>query len=197
MCSFGAGEGEDGPGTVQGDLMVDYYAGYNCAHPGVKIWGELSGSSSNFSPGAHGLHVHASNGIADGCGGLGGHFQGGVDSIHGAPDFMLGERHAGDLGNIWIGDDNTATVYIEDHYLNLQEGSNLNIANVGMVLHALPDDFNPERSPTSTGAAGSRVGCCVFTPPPPPPEEPSFDGVSSLNIFFDIGPCTRVIFIYI
>ena len=34
----------------------------------------------------------------------------------------------------------------------------------GMVLHAMEDDFNPERSTSSTGMAGARVGCCLIDP---------------------------------
>jgi len=162
-CSFTSGTGEDGVGTVSGSLMLRQYDQCQGGTSGpVMVQGDLSGSSANFVVGYHGLHVHANKDMPT-CGDLGGHFAVGEDEIHGESSRYLPDRHAGDLGNILVSSTMSAMVNIEDHILSLDSNSIYYIGGRGMVLHALMDDGNPTRDPSSTGAAGARVACCLIT----------------------------------
>lgn len=62
-----------------------------------------------------------------------------------------------------VGDNYLAEVSISDNVVSLDPYSDYYIGDHGMVLHALMDDGNPTRDPSSTGAAGARVGCCLLT----------------------------------
>ena len=73
--------------------------------------------------------------------------------------FPINFSHAGDLGNIFV-NDGAAIINIFDRIASLDESSPEFIGDRGIVLHALRDDGNPERDPTSTGAAGARLACC-------------------------------------
>ena len=56
-----------------------------------------------------------------------------------------------------------STVNIVDSVVSLDTASPYYIGHKGMVLHGFEDDGNPYRSPSSTGSAGPRVGCCLIT----------------------------------
>ena len=127
----------------------------------VMFTGSLSRASENFLDGYHGLHVHAGSDISS-CSSLGGHMTVDDNEIHGPSSFALPQRHAGDLGNIMV-TNMSAMVNINDDVLSLDSSSPYYIGYRGMVLHALMDDENPARDPSSTGAAGARVGCCLIT----------------------------------
>lgn len=157
-CSFSNGEGEAGVGTVGGSLSITHYNNCRNGEEAVVFEGNLSGSSANFIDGLHGLHVHQGSDMTS-CSTLGGHFSVADDAIHGRPSWMEPERHAGDLGNIQVGQ-GQSNVHIVDRIVSLDATSLYSIAGRGMVLHALQDDYNPTRDPSSTGAAGARVGCC-------------------------------------
>jgi Cu/Zn superoxide dismutase len=55
-------------------------------------------------------------------------------------------------------------ITIEDAVISLDPKSAQFIGNRAIVIHALEDDGNPTRDPTSTGAAGARIGCCIIKP---------------------------------
>ncbi|MCI10252.1 superoxide dismutase, partial [Trifolium medium] len=76
---------------------------------------------------------------------------------HGAPEDET--RHAGDLGNINVGDDGTVSFTITDSQIPLT-GPN-SIIGRAVVVHADPDDLGKgghELSKT-TGNAGGRIAC--------------------------------------
>ena len=50
--------------------------------------------------------------------------------------------------------------------VSLEVGSENDITDKAIVIHALPDDGNPDRDPSSTGAAGARLGCCLIEKTP-------------------------------
>ncbi|KAJ7971892.1 Superoxide dismutase [Cu-Zn] [Quillaja saponaria] len=119
----------------------------------------VKGRISGLSPGLHGFHIHALGDTTNGCNSTGPHFNP-LKKDHGAP--TDGERHAGDLGNIYAGLDGTAEVSIEDRHIPL---SGLHsILGRAVVVHADPDDLGRgghELSKT-TGNAGARVGCGII-----------------------------------
>lgn len=148
-CDFDAGYGE-----ISGLLTIS-----QCDDT-VMIQGKLT--SSALGDGDHGFHVHANNVVTPDCSAAGGHFKSSEKEIHGFPVQALPNRHAGDLGNITV-TSNAVTVDISDTIVSLDEKSAQYIGNRSIVIHEKPDDGNPTRDPTSTGAAGARIGCCVLT----------------------------------
>ncbi|OAY84509.1 Superoxide dismutase (Cu-Zn) [Ananas comosus] len=116
----------------------------------------VTGSISGLKPGLHGFHVHALGDTTNGCMSTGPHFNP-AGNEHGAPEDET--RHAGDLGNVTVGEDGTVNVNIVDSQIPLS-GSN-SIIGRAVVVHADPDDLGKgghELSKT-TGNAGGRVAC--------------------------------------
>ncbi|PON73959.1 Superoxide dismutase (Cu/Zn) / superoxide dismutase copper chaperone [Parasponia andersonii] len=119
----------------------------------------VTGNVSGLKPGLHGFHVHALGDTTNGCLSTGPHFNP-AGKEHGAPEDEL--RHAGDLGNITVGDDGTAAFTIVDKQIPLT-GPN-SIIGRAVVVHADPDDLGKgghELSKT-TGNAGGRVACGII-----------------------------------
>ncbi len=105
-------------------------------------------------PGAHGLHVQE---IGD-CGSedfksTGGHFNP-TGAPHGAPTDA--ERHAGDLGNIEVGEDGVGHLELTSDLLTVEAGAN-SVVGRGVILHEKADDLMSQ----PTGAPGSRIACGV------------------------------------
>ncbi|XP_071940323.1 superoxide dismutase [Cu-Zn] 2-like isoform X2 [Coffea arabica] len=76
----------------------------------------VTGEVSGLKPGLHGFHVHALGDTTNGCLSTGPHFNPGGKE-HGAPEDE--NRHAGDLGNITVGEDGTASFNIADKQIPL------------------------------------------------------------------------------
>ncbi|GAY68943.1 hypothetical protein CUMW_268110 [Citrus unshiu] len=116
----------------------------------------VSGSLSGLKPGPHGFHVHALGDTTNGCMSTGPHFNP-AGKEHGAPEDD--NRHAGDLGNVNVGDDGTATFTVVDNQIPLS-GPN-SIIGRAVVVHADPDDLGKggHELSKSTGNAGGRVAC--------------------------------------
>lgn len=117
-----------------------------------------------LDPGAHGLHVHENgscdpadtdgDGTPEPAGAAGGHFNP-TDAPHGAPSDPARERHAGDLGNITVGDDQSARGTVEDDVLSF-DGETSPVGRA-MMVHSGRDDLTSQPS----GDAGGRVACGV------------------------------------
>lgn len=119
----------------------------------------VSGKLSGLKPGLHGFHVHALGDTTNGCMSTGGHFNPKCKE-HGAPNDE--NRHAGDLGNVIVGDDGCVEISITDSQIPLT-GEN-SIIGRAIVVHADPDDLGKgghELSKT-TGNAGGRLACGVI-----------------------------------
>ncbi|XP_059598659.1 superoxide dismutase [Cu-Zn]-like [Vitis vinifera] len=71
----------------------------------------VTGSLSGLKPGLHGFHVHALGDTTNGCMSTGPHFNP-AGKEHGAPEDE--NRHAGDLGNVIVGEDGTVNFKIVD-----------------------------------------------------------------------------------
>lgn len=116
----------------------------------VRIVAQVQGAPA----GAHGFHIHETGDCsAEDFTSTGGHFNpAGVD--HAGPDAEV--RHAGDLGNIVIGEDGTGTLELTSNLVTVGEGDN-SVVGRGVILHEGEDDLTSQ----PTGAAGGRIACGV------------------------------------
>ncbi len=106
--------------------------------------------------GQHGLHVHQYGRCDEAGQAAGGHY-----NPDGAPHGFLPndgfERaHAGDLGNIEIGEDGTGSLELTVPNLRL-EGGRYTIGGRSIIVHDKMDDFGQP-----LGNAGGRIGCGVI-----------------------------------
>ncbi|KAI5650660.1 hypothetical protein M9H77_36665 [Catharanthus roseus] len=116
----------------------------------------ITGTVSGLKSGLHGFHVHALGDTTNGCMSTGPHFNP-DGKLHGAPEDE--DRHAGDLGNITVGEDGTASFSMVDKQIPLS-GPN-SIIGRAVVVHGDPDDLGKggHELSKSTGNAGGRVAC--------------------------------------
>jgi len=118
---------------------------------GVHVVVELSG----VSPGEHGVHIHeVGDCSADDAKSAGGHFNPG-GTQHGAPGSDA--HHAGDFGNITIGEDGTGRLELTSAAVSLGAGPDT-IVGRAIIIHGGADDLTSQPS----GAAGPRIGCGVI-----------------------------------
>lgn len=123
---------------------------------GIAIKGDLTG----LPPGEHGFHIHET-GTCDPAAkfeSAGAHFnpegkQHGKENPEGA--------HAGDLDNITVAEDGTATVDLT-HAAALTAEGLLDADGSALMIHADPDDYKTDPS----GNSGDRIACAVVTPQP-------------------------------
>nr|GMD76648.1 superoxide dismutase [Cu-Zn] [Ipomoea batatas]GMD80568.1 superoxide dismutase [Cu-Zn] [Ipomoea batatas] len=115
----------------------------------------VTGNVSGLKPGLHGFHVHALGDTTNGCMSTGPHFNP-AGKEHGAPGDD--NRHAGDLGNITVGEDDLLNV-IKIVQIPLT-GAN-SVIGRAVVVHGDPDDLGKggHELSKSTGNAGGRVAC--------------------------------------
>ncbi len=117
---------------------------------GVTIHAEVHGAT----PGKHGLHLHENGDCsAPDFSSAGGHFNP-TGAPHGGPNAP--EHHAGDLGNITVGEDGTGTLDLTSHMLTVKEGP-ASVLGKAVVLHAGEDDLASQPS----GSSGERIACGV------------------------------------
>lgn len=132
-------------GTVEGAVSFREENG------GVTIIAHVEGAP----PGLHGFHIHeVGDCSAADFTSAGGHFNPtGVE--HGAPDAEV--HHAGDLGNIEVGEDGSAHYEATSTMLTVSEGPN-SVVGRAVILHEGQDDLASQ----PTGAAGARLACGVI-----------------------------------
>lgn len=130
-----------------GESGVTGTVNFQSTDEGVSVMAELTGLTGE----KHGFHIHqygdcsATDGTS-----AGGHFNPkGKD--HSNPQAM--NRHMGDMGNIVVGEDGTATLEYVDSTIIMSE-----IIGRGIIVHAGEDDMTSQPS----GAAGSRIACGVI-----------------------------------
>lgn len=117
----------------------------------------------NAAPaGNHGFHIHEYGSCADTGNAAGGHYN--PDGVqHGyVVEDGFENAHAGDLGNITVASDGTASYQVTVPGLSLT-GGQYPIAGRAVIVHADPDDFGQP-----TGNAGGRIGCGAIILVPPP-----------------------------
>ena len=121
---------------------------------GVALRGALIG----LPPGEHGFHIHQTGSCEAPAFASAGDHLGAGETAHGfdAP----GGPHAGDLRNITVAEDSTATVDQAIGSVTLRDGSVALLDDDGsaVVIHAEPDDYVTQPS----GASGDRIACGVI-----------------------------------
>ncbi len=117
----------------------------------------ITASIQGAPVGSRGLHIHeVGDCSAEDFTSAGGHFNpAGVP--HGGP--ADSERHAGDLGNIEIGEDGSGTLELTSDLITLVAGEPTSVLGRGVILHEGTDDLMSQ----PTGAAGGRIACGVIT----------------------------------
>jgi Cu-Zn family superoxide dismutase len=132
------------------DLSITGMVSFTQTEAGVAIMAHIEGAP----PGPHGLHVHEMGDCsAEDFKSAGGHFNP-TGAPHGAPTDT--ERHAGDLGNMEIGEDGGGHFELDSDLLTVEEGPN-SVVGRGVILHEKADDLVSQ----PTGAAGARLACGV------------------------------------
>jgi Cu-Zn family superoxide dismutase len=116
----------------------------------VVVEAEVEG----VEPGSLGIHLHELGDCsAPDFTSAGGHFNP-TGVTHGAPTDP--EHHAGDFGNIEIGEDGTGFLELTTTMLTVAEGPNT-VVGRAVILHEKADDLTSQ----PTGAAGGRIACGV------------------------------------
>lgn len=142
----------------------------------------VSVTVQGLEPGDHGIHIHARGECNPAgerpFGSAGPHFNP-TDVAHGGPP-VAGEQpaaspaptvgHAGDLGNITVGEDGTGTLEIRSGRFTLGQGeaSLVDQSGSSLVIHANPDDLVTDPA----GKSGGRIACGVISPNTVPPATP-------------------------
>ncbi|MGE0640564.1 MAG: superoxide dismutase family protein [Thermoanaerobaculia bacterium] len=105
-------------------------------------------------PGVHGFHLHEKGDCsAADFTSTGGHFNP-TGAAHGAPDAAA--HHAGDYGNLTVGEDGKGELKLHSTMLTVVDGPN-SVRGRGVILHEKADDLTTQ----PTGAAGGRIACGV------------------------------------
>ena len=122
---------------------------------GVEITANVTGG---VEPGVHGLHIHETGDLSSSdFESAGDHFNP-TDAEHGFDN--PNGPHAGDLENITIEEDGTATYQTTNDRITLSEGPNSILDEDGsaLVLHEMTDDYRTNDDPqTGPGTSGDRA----------------------------------------
>jgi len=121
----------------------------------------VDGTIDGLSPGEHGLHIHESGDLSDGCNSVGDHYNP-FNKKHGGRDDT--ERHIGDLGNVLADENGRATFRFEDKLVHVPD-----VIGRSLVITAGKDDLGKENFGTSQfdGNSGlSRLACGVIARSP-------------------------------
>ena len=136
----------------RGDSEVSGMVSFAETADGVLVVADIA----RVAPGMHGLHLHELGDCSsEDFKSTGGHFNP-TDSPHGAPTDEV--RHAGDFGNIEIGEDGAGHLELTTTMLTVADGPNT-VMGRAIILHEGEDDLVSQ----PTGAAGGRIGCGVVT----------------------------------
>ena len=140
-------EMRDGEGESVGTVT------FTQTEEGVLVEGEIDG----LEPGVRGFHVHEYGECeAPDFMSAGGHFNP-EGHPHGGPHDDPEERHAGDFGNIEVGEDGRATFSFLDSVITLGEGTN-DVIGQSLIIHVQRDDLETQ----PTGDAGARAACGII-----------------------------------
>ena len=113
--------------------------------------------AKGLAPGWHGMHFHEKPDCSDPAfKGSGGHIHAKTPAIHGL--LNAGFNDAGDLPNLYVNADGSATVELLSTLVTLNRSDTrpaLLEAGSALVIHANPDDYKSQ----PIGGAGERIAC--------------------------------------
>ena len=136
--------------------------------------------TQGIEPGVHGIHIHESSDLSSSdFKSAGGHFNP-TNAEHGF-DNPKGP-HAGDLENIPVAQDGTASYQTVNDRITLSGGPNSILDEDGsaLMIHAMADDYQTNDDPqTGPGTSGDRVAAGVIEAAPIMPET---GGISLLSL---------------
>lgn len=126
-----------------------------------------------LEPGYHGFHIHNKGNLLEGCRSLCSHFNP-DNTQHGDRKNKKKDRHAGDLGNIFVNKKGVCKTTIYDHVIKLK--GKYNIIGRSVVIHDKKDDLGLGGldkngiiqnkkiylESIKTGNAGHRIACGVI-----------------------------------
>ena len=135
-------------GKIKGHILFEEVT------KGTKITVELTG----VPKGLHGIHIHQTGDLREGCKSLCGHYNP-HGKNHGGPHSK--ERHVGDLGNI-ESVHGTVSVQFTDTLVKLR--GKYSVIGRSIVIHSDEDDLGLGGNAESlkTGNAGKRIACGVI-----------------------------------
>lgn len=138
----------------RGDLTLTGSVTFTQVGDTVTIAAHVEG----VTPGKHGFHLHELGDCsAEDFTSTGGHFNP-TEAPHGGPDDRV--RHAGDFGNIEVGEDGSGHVELTSDMISVADGPNT-VVGRAVILHEGEDDLESQ----PTGAAGGRIACGVVEAP--------------------------------
>jgi|SRR5882757_1788988 superoxide dismutase, Cu-Zn family len=117
--------------------------------------------AKGLPPGWHGMHFHEKGDCSDP------KFQSAGAHVHAATPVVHGLLNAeandnGDLPNIFVGPDGSATVELYSTLVSLEGGGGrpalLDADGAALVVHANPDDYRSQ----PIGGSGDRIACAVI-----------------------------------
>jgi Cu-Zn family superoxide dismutase len=136
--------------------------------------------TEGIEPGVHGIHIHETSDLSSSdFKSAGGHFNP-TDAEHGF-DNPKGP-HAGDLENITVAQDGTASYQTVNDRITLSGGPNSILDEDGsaLMIHAMADDYQTNDDPqTGPGTSGDRVAAGVIEAVETVPET---GGISLLSL---------------
>jgi superoxide dismutase, Cu-Zn family len=162
LAAFSVASAADAPAAVQVDLKNGAGASVGSATltdapNGVLIRIEAKG----LTPGWHGLHFHEKGDCSKSdFTSAGGHVHDKATMVHGLLNADANE--AGDLPNLFVSADGTATAELFSSYVGLKAAAaRPGLADTdgsALVIHANPDDHKTQ----PIGGAGARIACGVI-----------------------------------
>jgi Cu-Zn family superoxide dismutase len=113
---------------------------------------------ANATPGLHGVHIHATGDCGNDGMNAGDHWN--PETMdHGMPGMT--PSHLGDMGNMTVAADGTATLTISKPQWTIGDGSTGDVVGKALIVHETDDDFGQP-----LGNAGARIGCGVIAVTP-------------------------------
>ncbi|XP_071454936.1 copper chaperone for superoxide dismutase-like [Hetaerina americana] len=119
----------------------------------------IEGVLDGLTPGLHGIHIHEYGDISQGCNSVGDHYNP-MNKRHGSPYQDDGERHVGDLGNIFADQHGRATFKIVDQVVKTWD-----IIGRSVAVTEREDDLGlgGNKGSAIDGNSGRRLACGIIS----------------------------------
>lgn len=111
-------------------------------------------SLRNLGPGAHAIHIHETGACIPDFSAAGGHINP-ENKVHGYASF--GGPHAGDLPNVFVGQDGTARAHFLNARISMEFGAGLVDADgAAIIVHEKADSYEQDAD------VGGRIACGII-----------------------------------